>query len=124
MQILCRGYSRCHGRRLVAVFQPHRYTRTRDLLDDFAAVLSEADALVLCEVYPAGEEPIAGADGRSLARAIRSRGRVEPVFLEDLDTLADVLPGVLEDGDLVVTFGAGSIGAAAADLPDQLGAGT
>jgi UDP-N-acetylmuramate--alanine ligase len=109
------------GRRLAVVFQPHRYTRTRDLLDDFAAVLSEADALVLCEVYPAGEEAIAGADGRSLARAIRSRGRVEPVFLEDLDELPDVLPGVLEDGDLVVTFGAGSIGAAAAALPDRLG---
>ncbi len=110
-------------RRLAVVFQPHRYTRTRDLLDDFAAVLSDADALVLCEVYPAGEEPIAGADGRSLARAIRSRGRVEPVFLEDLDDLPGVLPGVLEDGDLVVTFGAGSIGAAAAALPDQFRGG-
>jgi UDP-N-acetylmuramate--alanine ligase len=112
------------GRRLVAVFQPHRFSRTRDLLDDFAAVLSDADALVLCEVYPAGEEPIPGADGRSLARAIRSRGRVEPVFLEDLETLPDVLPGVLDDGDLVVTFGAGSIGAAAAGLPGRLGGGS
>ena len=105
------------GRRLLAVFQPHRYTRTRDLLDDFAAVLAGVpDALLLCEVYAAGEAPIAGADGRALARAIRSRGRVEPVFVEHLADLPASLAGLLEDGDVVVTLGAGSIGQAAASL--------
>jgi UDP-N-acetylmuramate--alanine ligase len=107
-------------RRLVVVFQPHRYSRTRDLMDDFARVLAPVDALLLCEVYPAGEDPVPGADGRSLARAIRTRGQVEPVFVEDVDGLAEALPGVLHAGDLVVTFGAGSIGAAAARLPGQL----
>jgi len=109
------------GRRLVAAFQPHRYSRTRDLLDDFARVLAPVDALLLTEVYGAGEEPIPGADGRALARAIRSRGKVEPVFVEDVEELAEVLPGVLRDGDLLVTFGAGSIGAVAGRLPEQLG---
>ena len=110
-------------RRLVLVFQPHRYTRTRDLLDDFADVLSRADALLLLEVYAAGEKPIAGADGRAIARAVRSRGAVEPVFLEDLDRLAEVLPGMLRDGDVVLTMGAGDIGAEAAALPDKLAEG-
>jgi len=104
----------------VVAFQPHRYTRTRDLLDDFAGVLAEVDALVLTEVYPAGEAPIVGADGRSLARAIRSRGHVEPVFVEDVEDLPDVLPGLLRAGDLLVTCGAGSIGAVAASLPERL----
>jgi len=107
-------------RRLVVAFQPHRYTRTRDLLDDFAGVLAEVDALVLTEVYPAGEAPIVGADGRSLARAIRSRGHVEPVFVEDVEDLPEVLPGLLRSGDLLVTCGAGSIGAVAATLPERL----
>src|SRR5690606_19774780 len=107
-------------RRLVAVFQPHRYTRTRDLLDDFASVLSSVDALVLTEVYAAGETPIPGADGRALARAIRTRGAVEPVFVEQLETLPDALRRVLQDGDLLITLGAGSIGAMAAQLPDTL----
>jgi len=110
-------------RRVVLVFQPHRYTRTRDLLDDFATVLSEADALVLLDVYAAGEDPIAGADGRSMARAIRTRGAVEPVFVESLDDLAQVLEGVLEDGDLVLTMGAGDISAYAHSLPERLGKG-
>ncbi len=109
-------------RRLVAAFQPHRYSRTHDLLDDFARVLAPVDALLLTEVYAAGEDPIPGADGRALARAIRSRGQVEPVFVEDVEELAGALPGVLRDGDLLVTFGAGSIGAVAARLPEQLGA--
>ena len=104
-------------RRVVLVFQPHRYTRTRDLLDEFARVLSEADALVVAEVYPAGEAPIAGADGKSLCRAIRSRGRVEPVLLKSLDELPGALADLLRDGDVVLTMGAGSIGAAAHDLP-------
>jgi UDP-N-acetylmuramate--alanine ligase len=108
-------------RRVVLVFQPHRYTRTRDLLDDFAQVLSEADVLVLLDVYAAGEVPIAGADGRAIARAVRSRGAVEPVFVETLDELPPVLADILEDGDLVLTMGAGDIGAFAAKLPQLLG---
>lgn len=108
------------SRRLVLVFQPHRYTRTRDLLDDFARVLSEADALLLTEVYAAGETPITGADGRAIARAVRSRGRVEPVFVSNLDNLPEALGRVIREGDLVVTMGAGDIGAAAAALPARL----
>ena len=107
-------------KRIVLVFQPHRYTRTRDLMDDFATVLSEVDVLVLLEVYAAGEASIAGADGRSLARAIRSRGAVEPVFVESLDDLQPVLADLLADGDLVLTMGAGDIGAYATTLPELL----
>ncbi|MCR6494828.1 UDP-N-acetylmuramate--L-alanine ligase [Thermomonas sp. S9] len=103
-------------RRLVVAFQPHRYSRTRDLFDDFAAVLSGVDALLLTEVYPAGEAPIAGADGKSLARAIRTRGRVEPVLVGSAAELAAALPGVLRDGDLLLLMGAGDIGAAAQQL--------
>jgi UDP-N-acetylmuramate--alanine ligase len=109
------------GKRVVLAFQPHRYSRTRDLMDDFAAVLSEADVLILLEVYAAGEDPIAGADGRAIARAVRSRGGVEPVFVEELDNLAAVLESVLADGDLVLTMGAGDIGALASQLPKLLG---
>ncbi len=108
--------------RLVVVFQPHRYTRTRDLFDDFARVLSDADVLLLCNVYPAGEAPIAGADSRSLARTIRTRGQVEPILIDDLDNLPSVLNTVLKDGDLLLTLGAGNIGAVAANLPEALGA--
>ncbi|RPI13550.1 MAG: UDP-N-acetylmuramate--L-alanine ligase [Lysobacterales bacterium] len=108
------------GRRIVLVFEPHRYTRTRDLLDEFAQVLSTADALVVAEVYPAGETPIPGADGKSLCRAIRSRGLVEPVLLKSLDELPAVLAGVGRDGDVVLLMGAGTIGAAAHDLPAAL----
>jgi UDP-N-acetylmuramate--alanine ligase len=111
-------------RRLVLAFQPHRYTRTRDLLDDFADVLSRADVLLLTEVYAAGESSIAGADGRAIARAVRSRGRVEPVFVEDVNALPLALSAVLADGDLLVTMGAGNIGAVAAKLPDALAAET
>jgi UDP-N-acetylmuramate--alanine ligase len=107
-------------RRVVLVFQPHRYTRTRDLMDDFAVVLSEADALVLLDVYAAGEDAIAGADGRTMARAIRTRGAVDPVFVEHLEDLADVLGDILADGDLVLTMGAGDIGAYAQTLPERL----
>ena len=103
------------------MFQPHRYTRTRDLMDDFAQVLSEVDVLVLLDVYAAGEAPIAGADGRAIARAVRSRGAVEPVFVESLEDLQPVLADILEDGDLVLTMGAGDIGAYAARLPQLLG---
>jgi len=109
------------GRRAVVIFQPHRYTRTRDLLDDFAEVLShDVDTLVLTEVYAAGEEPIAGADGRALARAIRSRGRVEPVFVAELEQVPEVLAGLLQHQDIVITLGAGSIGALATELPELL----
>ncbi|WP_240126879.1 UDP-N-acetylmuramate--L-alanine ligase [Thermomonas alba] len=103
-------------RRLVVAFQPHRYTRTRDLFDEFAAVLSGVDALLLTEVYPAGEAPIAGADGKSLARAIRTRGRVEPVLVASAAELPQSLPGVLRDGDLLLMMGAGDIGAVAQQL--------
>jgi UDP-N-acetylmuramate--alanine ligase len=108
------------GRRIVLVFEPHRYTRTRDLLDDFAQVLSTADALIVAEVYPAGEAPIQGADGKALCRAIRSRGAVEPVLLKSLDELPQVLAGIVRDGDVVLTMGAGSIGAASHELPATL----
>ena len=110
-------------KRLVVAFQPHRYTRTRDLFEDFTAVLSSVDALVLLEVFSAGETVIAGADGRSLARAIRARGQVEPVFVEHIEELAPTLKGVLKDGDILLTLGAGSIGAAANKLKDELVAG-
>jgi UDP-N-acetylmuramate--alanine ligase len=108
------------GRRLVVAFQPHRYSRTRDLFEDFTRVLSEVDVLVLLEVYPAGEAPIAGADGRTLTRAIRMRGQVEPVFVEQIDELAVTLKGLLQDNDVLLTLGAGNIGAAAAKLKDKL----
>jgi UDP-N-acetylmuramate--alanine ligase len=107
-------------RRLVVGFQPHRYSRTRDLLDDFANVLAEADVLVLTDVYPAGEAPIAGADGRALARAVRARGKVDPVLVEHPREFKDTLPTLLRDGDLLLLLGAGDIGAAALEL-SQLG---
>ncbi len=107
-------------RRLVVAFQPHRYTRTHELFDDFAQVLARADALLLTDVYSAGEDPIAGADGRSLARAVRARGSVEPVFVEDLDALSSTLAEVVQANDVVLTLGAGSIGAIAKTLPDRL----
>ncbi len=103
-------------RRLVVAFQPHRYSRTRDLLDDFANVLAEADVLVLTDVYPAGEAPIAGADGRALARAVRARGKVDPVLVEHPREFRDSLPSLLHDGDLLLLLGAGDIGAAAVEL--------
>ena len=103
-------------RRLVVAFQPHRYTRTRDQFDEFAAVLSQVDALVLTEVYPAGEPPIAGADAKALARAIRARGRIDPVVVNGAQELAGVLPDLLQDGDLLLMMGAGDIGHAAQQL--------
>jgi len=111
-------------RRLVMAFQPHRYSRTRDLFEDFVKVLSEVDVLLLLDVYPAGEEPIAAADGRALSRAIRARGQVDPVFVDAISELPTVLRGVLRDGDVLLTLGAGDIGTAAAKLPEQLKEGT
>jgi UDP-N-acetylmuramate--alanine ligase len=104
------------GRRIVLAFQPHRYSRTRDLFEDFVHVLSTADALVLADVYPAGEAPIVAADGRALARAVRVAGRVEPVFVETVTDMADAIRDVARAGDVVLTMGAGSIGS----VPGQL----
>ncbi len=98
------------GRRLVLAFQPHRYTRTRDCFEDFVRVLSGADAVVLTEVYAAGEAPIVAADGRALARALRVAGRVEPLFVEDINALPQALLDTVRDGDVVLGMGAGSIG--------------
>jgi len=108
-------------KRLVVVFQPHRYTRTRDLFEDFSRVLSECDVLMLTEVYAAGEEPVAGADGRALCAAIRARGKVNPIFVEDVEQLAVDLITILQDGDLLLTMGAGSIGRIASQLKASLG---
>jgi len=108
------------GRRLVLAFQPHRYTRTRDLLDDFANVLSGVDVLLVTEVYAAGEAPIKGADGRAICRAIRSRGKLEPVFVARAENIANALRDLLRDGDVVVTMGAGHIGSVAHQLPAKL----
>jgi UDP-N-acetylmuramate--alanine ligase len=104
--------------RLVVVFQPHRYSRTRDLFEDFSQILSEVDALVMLDVYPAGESPISGADGRTLCRAIRARGQVDPVFVDALADLAVALPGVLADGDVLLVLGAGDIGNLAPELAE------
>jgi len=104
------------GRRIVLAFQPHRFTRTRDLFEDFVRVLSTADAVVLADVYPAGEAPIVAADGRALARAVRVAGRVEPVFIETVGDMAAAIRDVARDGDVVVTMGAGSIGTVPAQL--------
>jgi UDP-N-acetylmuramate--alanine ligase len=98
------------GRRLVLAFQPHRFTRTRDCFEDFVKVLSTVDALVLTEVYSAGEAPIVAADGRALARAIRVAGKTEPVFVETVEEVPDALTTLVRDGDVVITMGAGSIG--------------
>jgi len=98
------------GRRLVLAFQPHRYTRTRDLFEDFVRVLSTVDALVLADVYPAGEPAILAADGRALARALRVTGKVEPVFVEDIANMPAMIRSLVKDGDVVLTMGAGSIG--------------
>ena len=106
-------------KRLVLAFQPHRYTRTRDLFEDFVKVLSGVDALLLSEVYAAGEAPIVAADGRALARAVRVQGKVEPVFVEDIAEMQQTIFDQARDGDVVVTMGAGSIGA----VPAKVAAG-
>ncbi len=107
-------------RRLVALFQPHRYSRTRDLYEDFVRVLSEPDVLLLMDVYPAGEKPIAGAEGRALCRSIRQRGAIDPVFIERDEDIAQVLTKVLKPGDLLLTQGAGDVGNLAITLTQQL----
>ena len=117
LEALRQGYP---GRRIVLAFQPHRYTRTHDLIDDFSKALSSADALLVTEVYAAGETPIPGADGRAICRAVRGRGLVEPVFVEKVEDLADSLVDVLRDGDVIVTMGAGHITAVSHELPGRL----
>jgi len=106
-------------RRLVLAFQPHRYTRTRDCFEDLVRVLAGADLLLLSEVYPAGEAPIVAADGRSLARAIRVAGKVEPIFVEDIAAMPEAILGTARDGDVVITMGAGSIGSVPGKLAQQ-----
>lgn len=103
-------------RRLVMVFQPHRYTRTRDLFEDFVDVLSRVDVLILLEVYAAGETPITGADGRHLARSIRNRGQVDPIFVEGIDGVPEIIKDIVEVGDIVITQGAGNVNALALEL--------
>jgi UDP-N-acetylmuramate--alanine ligase len=108
------------GRRLVLAFQPHRYSRTRDCFEDFVRVLNGVDALVLAEVYAAGEQAIVAADGRALARALRVAGKVEPVFVENVDQIAQAILDIVRDGDVVLTMGAGSIGSIPARLVQEL----
>ena len=103
-------------RRLLMVYQPHRYSRTKDLYEDFVRVLSTVDSLLLLEVYAAGEDPVVGADGRSLSGSIRNRGQVDPVFVESIESVAEVLKNIMRPGDVVLTQGAGNIGAIAAEL--------
>ncbi len=104
------------GRRLLLAFQPHRYTRTRDCFEDFVSVLNTVDALVLAEIYAAGEAPIVAADGRALARALRVAGKIEPVFVENIADVPQTILDVARDGDVVITMGAGSIGGVPAKL--------
>jgi UDP-N-acetylmuramate--alanine ligase len=105
-------------KRLVMAYQPHRYTRTRDLYEDFANVLSQVDQLLLLEVYPAGETPIAGADSRSLCRTIRQQSNKEPIFVASPEALPAALAKIIQDGDLVLTQGAGNIGAVVKTLAE------
>ena len=108
------------GKRLVLAFQPHRYTRTRDCFEDFVGVLSSVDALVLTEIYAAGETPIVAADGQALARAIRAAGKVDPAFVDTVDEVPQALSALVRDGDVVITMGAGSIGAVPGRLAQEL----
>jgi UDP-N-acetylmuramate--alanine ligase len=107
-------------RRSVVIFQPHRYTRTRDLFEDFVKVLSTVDVLILMDVYAAGEAVIPGADGRALSRAIRLRGQVDPVFVEDWEDLPQILAGIVKPDDVILTMGAGNVGQVATQLPQLL----
>ena len=104
------------GKRLILAFQPHRYTRTRDLFEDFAHVLSQADVLLLTAVYPAGEEPIVAADSKSLARAVRVQGKVEPIYAHTVDDLIDSILDVAENNDVVLVMGAGSVSRVAPEI--------
>jgi len=110
------------GRRIVLAFQPHRYTRTRDCFEDFVKVMGSADAVLLAEVYAAGEAPIVAADGRALARALRVAGRVDPVFVDDIVAMPQAIAAQARDGDVVITMGAGTIGNTAQHVLELLGA--
>jgi len=109
------------GQRLVLAFQPHRYTRTRDCFEDFVKVMGQADAVLLTEVYAAGESPIVAADGRSLARALRVAGKVDPVFVDEVTLLPEEIRAFARDGDVVIAMGAGSIGAVPARVVELSG---
>ncbi|MDO9196485.1 glutamate ligase domain-containing protein, partial [Rhodoferax sp.] len=108
------------GRRLVLAFQPHRYTRTRDCFEDFVKVIGQADAVLLAEVYAAGEAPIVAADGRSLARSLRVAGRIEPVFVDDIADMPQAILDNARAGDVVLCMGAGSIGAVPGKILEML----
>src|SRR6187402_3933538 len=112
------------GRRLVLAFQPHRYTRTRDCFEDFIKVIGNADAVLLSEVYAAGEPPIVAADGRSLARALRVAGKVEPIFVDEIAGMPKAILDNARDGDVVICMGAGSIGAVPAKVVELGGIAT
>jgi len=117
LEAVRQGYA---GRRVLLAFQPHRYSRTRDLIDDFGKALCGADVLAVTEVYAAGEAPIPGADGRAICRAVRSRGQLEPLFVEKVEELADSLKDVVQGGDVIVAMGAGNISQVAHALPAAL----
>ena len=106
-------------KRIVVVFQPHRYSRTQDLFDDFVLELADCIKLIICEVYPAGEAAISGADGRALCKAIRNRGKIDPVFVPTVEELGSTLETIVDEDDIVLTLGAGSIGKASVDLAEQ-----
>jgi UDP-N-acetylmuramate--alanine ligase len=110
------------GRRLVLAFQPHRYSRTRDCFEDFVKVIGQADAVLLAEVYAAGEAPIVAADGRALMRALRVAGKVEPVFVEAIEEMPQAILHKARDGDVVLCMGAGSIGQVPGKVMEQAGA--
>ena len=105
-------------KRLVMIFQPHRYSRTRDLYDDFANVLDNVDVLIMLDVYSAGETPIAGADSRSLCRTIRSRAKIDPIFVPQAESLPAILANIIQNDDLVLTQGAGDVGKIARQLAE------
>ncbi|VEB23435.1 UDP-N-acetylmuramate--L-alanine ligase [Avibacterium volantium] len=107
------------NKRIVMIFQPHRYSRTRDLFDDFVQVLSQVDVLLMLDVYAAGEAPIAGADSRSLCRSIRNLGKVDPIFVAEQETLAEILDQVIQDGDLILAQGAGNVSKLSRQLADK-----
>ena len=109
-------------RRSVVIFQPHRYSRTRDLFEDFVQILSTVDVLILMDIYAAGEAVIAGAEGKTLCRAIRMRGQVDPVFVQDNDDLVQILAGIVKENDVILTLGAGNVGQIATELPEKLAA--
>ena len=106
-------------KRIVMIFQPHRYSRTRDLFDEFVQVLSQVDALIMLDVYAAGEAPIVGADSKALCRSIRNLGKVDPILVSDTEQLGDVLDQIIQDGDLILAQGAGSVSKISRSLAER-----